>query len=247
MSTSKVALVTGAAKRIGAEIALVLHRAGFNIVLHYNTSVKEAEILCNSMNRERQNSASIVHADLSVFSMIAPLVQQAAQRWGYLDVLVNNASRFYPSTIEQVTEKMWNDLFDSNLKSLFFLSQAAVPFLKARRGCIINLTDIHGERPLRDYSLYCMTKAGVIMLTKSLAKELAPYVRVNGISPGAILWPESDSVLDESMQQHILKKIPLGRTGSPVDIAQAILFLVRDADYITGQVIAVDGGRLLSG
>src|SRR3990167_1122538 len=247
MQSPKVALITGAARRIGAEIATLLHAAGMRVVIHYHALKTQAEQLCQQLNHQRPNSAFALAADLSQVSHLVPLVQQAAEKWERLDVLINNASRFYPTQFGKATEDQWNDLFDSNLKSLFFLSQAAAPWLAAHQGCIVNLTDIHGDRPLRDYSVYCLTKAGVLMLTKVLAKELGPLVRVNGVSPGAIIWPEGQSELSEEVKQQILDKVPLATTGALTDIAKAVLFLVRDAGYVTGQIIAVDGGRLLSG
>src|SRR3990167_6737697 len=245
--SKKVALITGAARRIGAEIAIKLHGAGMCVVVHYHTSQQAAQQLCQRLNQQRPDSAWAVQADLSQTAHLALLVQQAVEKWGRLDVLVNNASRFYPTRFGKITEEQWQDLFDSNLKSVFFLSQAAAPLLTMNQGCIVNLTDIHGDRPLRDYSVYCLTKAGVLMLTKVLAKELGPLVRVNGVSPGAIIWPEGQSELSEEVKQQILDKVPLATTGALTDIAKAVLFLVRDAGYVTGQIIAVDGGRLLSG
>jgi len=246
--TPAVALITGAARRIGAEIAKKLHATGMNIILHYNTSKNAAKNLCEELNSQRKNSAIILSADLtSSVDKLNNFIQLAAKSFGRLDVLVNNASTFYPSKIGQVDEAMWEDLFATNLKAPFFLAQAAKPFLKKTKGCIINICDIHGEKPLRDYAVYCTAKSGLITLTKALAKEFAPQIRVNGVSPGAIIWPEGESKLTASQKKMILKKIPLARHGSSSDIAETVCFLVQDATYVTGQIWAVDGGRLLGG
>ncbi len=236
-----VALVTGGARRIGAEIVKRLHGAGFNIVLHYRHSADIAHALANSLNQTRANSIKLVSADLTCAAALRELAEQAKQAWGRLDTLINNASAFYPTPLGSATEAEWDDLMSSNLKAPFFLAQALADELKKNRGCIINLVDIHAERPLKNHPIYCAAKAGNQMLVKSLARELAPEVRVNGIAPGAILWPEQES--DTAAQQDILAKVPLQMTGSPADIARTVLFLVKDAPYITGQIIAVDGGR----
>jgi pteridine reductase len=245
---NKVALITGSARRIGAELARVLHAEGMNIVLHYHASEEAAIQLCETLNQKRAHSAVILAADLHDTDSVNALAQQAAQVWKRLDVLVNNASRYYRTLFGEVTEYAWNDLVDSNLKAVFFLSQSAAPFLAAHQGCIVNITDIHGERPLRDYSVYCISKSGLLMLTKLLAKELGPSsVRVNAVSPGAILWPEGENTLSEKDKQKIIKRTALLRSGGADDIAKAVLYFVRDADYVTGQVLSIDGGRLLSG
>lgn len=244
-STPKVALVTGAARRVGAEIATVLHEAGFNLVLHFNRSGDEAQALCNTMNESRADSAMAIQADLRDQAAIEHLAKTAREQWQRLDVLVNNASSFFPTPVGDITESDWNDLFDTNVKAPLFLSQALAATLKQNHGSIINLADIHAERPLSGHPVYCSAKAANVMLTKSLAKELAPDVRVNGIAPGAILWPENDGELDEASKAKILKKIALKRIGDPRDIARTIRFLVTDAPYITGQIVAVDGGRSL--
>ncbi|MDR3491056.1 MAG: pteridine reductase [Gammaproteobacteria bacterium] len=242
---TKVALVTGAARRIGAEIAETLHTAGMNVVLHYHTSQQEAESLSAKLNKKRSDSAIFLQADLTQMTALNELVSQAAAKWGSLDVLVNNASEFYTTELSQVTVAEWDDLMSCNLKAPFFLSLAARPYLKMQKGCIVNIADIHGERPMRDYSIYCISKAGLMMVTKALAKELGPDVRVNAVSPGAIMWPEGENSLTEKVKQKIIERTALQRAGAANEIAKAVLYLVRDADYVTGQVLAVDGGRSL--
>lgn len=244
-NNQKVVLITGAARRIGAAIARILHQADMNVVVHYNTSCHEAEELCQELNAERTHSAIAIRSDLSDVASIPMLIEQAFKTWGRLDVLVNNASRFYKTFVGDVSEKDWDDLLTNNLKSPFFLAQAAAPFLKKYHGCIINITDIHAERPVRDYPVYCISKAGLIMLTKTLAKELGPEIRVNAVSPGAILWPEGENSLSDSIKQKIVQRTLLERAGQSGDIAKAVLYFVKDADYVTGQILAVDGGRSL--
>lgn len=241
----KVALITGAARRIGAEIAKTLHEQGMNIVLHYNVSEEEAVILANDLNAVRANSAIALRADLLDMESAKILVKEAGQHWQRLDVLVNNASRFYRTPIQEVTDYAWEDLINSNLKAPFFLAQAARPLLDHHKGVIINITDIHAERPLRDYSVYCISKSGLLMMTKALAKELGPNIRVNAVAPGAILWPEGENTLSDKEKQKIISQTSLGRAGSAKDIAKAVLFFVRDGDYVTGQILDVDGGRKL--
>lgn len=241
----KVALVTGGARRVGAEIARTLHAAGMNVVLHYNASEEDALQLCDQLNHLREKSAVIARAALHEPESDKMLVDQATAAWGRLDVLVNNASRFYRTLLGNVTNYAWEDLMSSNLKAPFFLAQAAAPALSATNGCIVNITDIHGERPLRDYSVYCLTKSGLLNMTKVLAKELGPTVRVNAVSPGAIIWPEGENTLSDEEKNKIVKETVLKRAGEPADIARAVLFFVRDADYVTGQVLDVDGGRTL--
>jgi pteridine reductase len=242
---SKVALITGAARRIGAEIARKLHGNGMNIVLHYNASEEEAVSFSEELNKIRDHSAVAIRADLLESESVKLLVQQATEIWHRLDVLVNNASRFYRTSMGKVTEYAWDDLIDSNLKAPFFLAQAAAPILAASQGCIVNITDIHAERPLTDYSVYCISKNGLLTMTKILAKELGPLIRVNAVSPGSILWPEGKNTLSDVEKQKIIEQTALKRGGSPEDIAKAVLFFVRDADYVTGQVLDVDGGRKL--
>jgi pteridine reductase len=236
------ALVTGAAKRIGAVVASTLHAAGANVAIHYNRSATEAEQLAASLNRARAKSAFTVTADMLDITAVEGLAAQVLERTGgRLDVLVNNASNFYPTPIGTITLEQWDDLVGSNLKAPLFLSQALVPPLRAARGVIVNIVDVHSQRPLRDHPVYGAAKAGLAMLTRSLAKDLGPDVRVNGVSPGAILWP--DEGMSDALRAAIIKQTALKRSGEPEDIAAAVLFLVRDAPYVTGQIIAVDGGR----
>lgn len=241
--SSKTALITGAARRIGAEIARSLHGAGYNIALHHLRSQGEAQALADELNRARADSARLVQADLRRSEQLAPLVERSAGFWGGLDVLVNNASRFYPTPLGEVTETQWDELLEGNLKAPFFLCQAAAPHLRTRGGCIVNIVDIHAERGLEGYPVYSITKAGLAAMTRFLARELGPDIRVNGVAPGAILWPEQP--MDEARQAEILSRIPVRRIGDPGDIARAVLFFVRDAPYVTGQILAVDGGRSL--
>lgn len=235
------ALVTGAAKRIGASIAAKLHAAGANVAIHYFNSAEPAQALAATLNRTRPDSSLAIGADLRDRAVLETLVDTVTAHAGRLDVLVNNASSFYPTPLASVTETQWQDLIDSNLKAPLFLSQAALPHLKTANGVIVNIVDVHSQRPLRDHPVYGAAKAGLAMLTRSLAKDLGPDIRVNGVSPGAILWPESG--LEENVRNSIVRQIPLRRPGEPDDIAAAVLFLVRDAPYVTGQIIAVDGGR----
>ncbi len=237
----KVALITGAARRIGAAIATTLHRDGANIAVHYRKSSADAEALAARLNAERPDSAALFQTDLNDTDALPVLVEKVVAWHGTLDVLVNNASSFYPTPPGEITQAHWDDLVGSNLKAPLFLSQAALPALREARGAIINLIDVHAQRPLRNHTVYGSAKAGLAMLTRSLAKDLAPDVRVNGVSPGAILWPESG--MDDATRETILKQIPLARPGQPEDIAGCVLYLVRDATYVTGQIIAVDGGR----
>lgn len=239
----KVVLITGAAHRIGATTAKLLHLNGMNIVLHYRGSRKQAQDLQKELNGLRENSVILIQADLHITNGLPALIEESLKAWGRLDVLVNNASSFYPTLIGKATEENWDDLIGSNLKAPFFLSQAAAPHLKKTNGCIINIIDIHAERPLKTFSIYSMAKAGLAMMTKSLACELGPEIRVNGVAPGAILWPEN---LDEVNKQRIVSRTFLKRQGEPNDISKTILYLIKDADYVTGQIIAVDGGRSLN-
>lgn len=240
-----VALITGAARRIGATIAKYLHEAGYNLILHYRNSSDHCEQLCESLNQQRSDSAAALQADLCDISAVENLGKQAQQQWNRLDALVNNASSFYPTPVGGISLKDWQNLLGTNLQAPLFLSQACAPALKESKGCIVNIADIHGERPLSGYTVYCLAKAGNIMLTKSLAKELAPEIRVNGIAPGTILWPENEAALNEDVQELILKRIALGKVGDPADIAKTVKFLLMEAPYITGQILAVDGGRNL--
>ncbi len=235
------ALVTGAGRRIGAEIVRTLHGAGANVAIHYFRSAAPADELASELNAVRADSALAAGGDLRDIAAIRTLVDAVTSRTGRLDVLVNNASTFYPTPLGTVTETQWNDLIDANLKAPLFMSQAALPHLRASRGVIINIVDVHSQRPLRDHTVYGPAKAGLAMLTRTLAKDLGPEIRVNGVSPGAILWPEEG--MPEKIQQSIVAQVPLKRAGEPSDIAATVLFLVRDAPYISGQIIAVDGGR----
>lgn len=237
----QVALVTGSARRIGARIVETLHDAGARVVIHYRGSETEAEALAGRLNAIRADSAMTVQADLLDIASLPDLVNAALAWGGRLDVLVNNASTFYPTPVGEITEAHWNDLMGTNLKVPLFLSQAAVPALRETRGSIVNLVDIHSTRPLKDHHVYGPAKAGLAMLTRGLAKDLGPEIRVNGVSPGAILWPEDG--MSGDTKQSILDQIPLARAGDPADIAGCVLYLVRDAGYVSGQIIAVDGGR----
>jgi len=241
---TKTALITGAARRIGAEIARTLHQNGFNIVLHYHKSFDEAEALATALNAERHNSVKLLQGDIRDINNMPEFVNEAVSAWGQLDVLVNNASSFYRTPFGSVTESDWDELHASNVKSAFFLAQAAYPFLQKTKGNIINIIDIHAKKPMREYSAYCVAKAGLLMATLSLAKEMAPEVRVNGVAPGSIVWPEGENTLTENIKQHILERIPLARHGEASDIAKAVLFLAQST-FITGEIISVDGGRSL--
>jgi pteridine reductase len=239
----KVALVTGGAQRIGAVVARALHREGMNIALTYRSSRTEAEALGEELNMQRPRSVRLFQCDLLVIKVLPRLVERVIATFGRLDALVNNASTFYPTFLGSITEADWDDLIGTNLKAPLFLTQAAAPHLAACRGAVVNISDIHGVRPLKQHAVYCAAKAGVIMLTKSLARDLGPEVRVNSVAPGAILWPEHG--LDELSKQRILSRTALRRQGTPEDVARATLFLLRDAVYTTGDVIYVDGGQLL--
>ncbi|MGB5256961.1 MAG: pteridine reductase [Woeseiaceae bacterium] len=237
----KVVLVTGAARRIGAAIVTRLHENGAAVAIHYRSSSQDADRLAARLNKQREGSAATFQADLLDVAAIEPLVSAVVEWRGRLDALVNNASTFYPTPVGSITEADWDDLMGSNLKAPLFLSQAAAPELERRNGAIVNIVDIHSQRPLRNHAVYGPAKAGLAMLTRSLAKDLAPQIRVNGVSPGAILWPEDG--LSDAAQQSILRQVPLQRPGDPDDIAACVLYLLSDAAYVTGQVIAVDGGR----
>lgn len=239
----KCALITGAARRIGAVIAAQLHAAGADVGIHYRGSAAEARALADALNSKRPGSAKVFQANLVAATESVELVSAMLEWCGHLDVLVNNASSFFPTPLGSITEAQWEELMGCNLKAPLFLSQAAGPSLRARHGCIINIIDIHAQRPLRDHAVYGASKAGLAMLTRSLAKELAPEVRVNGVSPGAIMWPEGG--MSETTRDSIIAQIPLGRSGSPEDIAGCVLYLATAAPYVTGQIMAIDGGRSL--
>jgi pteridine reductase len=241
--TGKVALITGGARRVGAEIARTLHAHGMQLVIHYRSSKDDAHALQLELEQRRPKSVALVKGDLLKVAQLPGIVEEAVAAFGRLDALVNNASSFYPTPVGAATEEQWDDLIGTNLKAPFFLAQAAAPHLKKTHGCIVNIADIHADRPIKRYPIYCMAKAGVVMLTKSLARELAPEVRVNAVAPGTIMWPEGEAEVSEAQKQEMLARIPLRRSGSPDDIARTALFLIRDAGYINGQVIAVCGGR----
>lgn len=244
MSKPKVVMITGAARRVGAEMVIHLHQAGMSIVLHYRSSSKDATALADSLNAQRVDSVKLLKGDLKNYQNIPNLITQGISLFGHIDALINNASSFYPTDLKDITEEIWEDLVGVNLKAPLYLTQALATELKKNKGCIINIVDIHGDRPLKDYSVYSIAKAGLIMFTKSMARELAPEIRVNGIAPGAIMWPEEQHY--EGMHQQIIERTALKREGSPQDIADTALFLIEHANYITGQIIAVDGGRTLS-
>ena len=238
--TGKTVLITGGARRVGAAIGRALHGAGANLVVHYRNSAKDAESLVGELNAARPKSAASFQADLLDLEKLHELSGYAVGRFGGLDVLVNNASTFYPTPIGKITPQHWDDLMGSNLKAPLFLSQTAAPALRKRHGLILNIVDIHSLRPLRDYTVYCVAKAGLHMLTRSLAKELGPEIRVNGISPGPVMWPEHG---DDSGREKIIQRTILQKMGAPEDIARTALFFATQAPFITGQILAVDGGR----
>lgn len=238
----KAVLVTGAGKRVGEAIARELHAAGARLILHYRNARQAAENLAHSLDAQRPGSALSVQADLLDRPQLEHLLALAVERFGRLDALVNNASSFYPTPVGMIDENMWDDLIGSNFKSPLFLTQAAAPHLRKTQGAVVNITDIHAERPLKGYALYCAAKAGLLGLTRALAVDLAPDIRVNAIAPGPILWPD-DGQFASPERQAIVAHTLLKREGSPQDIARSVLFLLRDAPYITGQVINVDGGR----
>lgn len=239
---SKVALITGGARRVGAGTVRELHAHGWNILLHYRNSAADAEALAAELNAVRPASAALFQLDLTETARLPELVQAALKRFGRLDALINNASSFYSTPVGQITEIAWDDLIGSNLKAPLFLAQAAAAELAKTGGCIVNIADIHVERPLAGFPVYTIAKAGVAALTRSLARELAPQVRVNAIAPGVNLWPENETDFDAAERARILATIPLGRNGEPQDIAQAIRFLL-EAPYLTGVILPVDGGR----
>ncbi len=239
----KNVLITGAARRIGAACARMLHRQGCNIFLHYRSSKKQALQLSQELNNIRVGSAEIVQANLLKVGELDLLVEKVTSTWGHLDVLINNASAFYPQPIKDVTEQDWDELLGSNLKAPFFLAQKFSELLAENKGCIVNIIDIHAERGLKGYPVYSIAKAGLASMTKVLAKELGPDIRVNAVSPGAVLWPEAE--MSEQQKAEIIQRVALKRTGCPEDIAKAVSFLVDDAPYVTGQIITVDGGRTL--
>ncbi|MDD4915350.1 MAG: pteridine reductase [Methylococcales bacterium] len=239
----KNVLITGAARRIGAGCARLLHSSGWRVILHYHSSVEQAIQLRDELNAIRKNSATAIKADLLNMAELTDLASLACQTWNGLDALVNNASQFQPGQLGRISETDWEQSINSNLKAPFFLSQLLAPALTARNGCIVNLVDIHAENGLAGYPVYSISKAGLTGMTRCLAKELAPAIRVNAVAPGAILWPETG--MNEAQKAEILQKVALQRCGSVADIAKAVQFLICDADYITGQILTVDGGRHL--
>ncbi|MFT5395643.1 MAG: pteridine reductase [Gammaproteobacteria bacterium] len=239
---NKTALITGAAKRIGAAIAEQLHSSGMNVIIHYNSSAKEAHELVKRLNGMRRDSAIMIQANLEHKEYYSALIDAALEFKGGLDVLINNASAYYPTSLGSLDDQQWNELINTNLKAPLFLSQLAAKSLRSNKGCIINITDIHANRPLRSHSVYSISKAGLVMLTQSLAKEMAPAIRVNAISPGVIMWPDD---IEEDKKNEILNETMMKRTGNVEDITKAVLFLIKDADYITGQILNIDGGRTL--
>ena len=242
-ATHPVALVTGSARRLGAAIARGLHAAGYDLALHCHDSRIDRDALAAELEAARAGSTLALQADLADFDRLPELVAATVGRFGRLDALVNNASAFFPTPLGEATPAHWDALFGANARAPFFLSQAAAPHLRAARGAIVNLADIHGERPLRDHAVYGMSKAALLYLTRALALELAPDVRVNAISPGAILWPDAGK--PEAAKSAVLSRTPLGRTGRPEEIAEAVRWLLGDATYTTGQVLRLDGGRML--
>jgi pteridine reductase len=242
----KTVLVTGGAKRVGAAICRCLHAAGANIVIHYRSSLYEALALRAELNEQRADSAFCVQADLLDIASLKALIAEAIQHFGHLDALVNNASSFYATPLAELDETQWMDLVGTNLKAPLFLAQAAAPELRRRHGCIINIADIHAERPMHGHLLYSVAKAGLAALTRGLAQEMAPQVRVNAVAPGVIVWPEGEAWQNEDQRRKIVAHTLLKREGEPDDIAKAVKFLMCDAPYITGQVISVDGGRSIN-
>ncbi len=241
----KVVLITGGAKRVGAATCRRLHAAGANLMLHYRVSAGEARLLQAELNHQRKDSVALIQADLLDIAKLPAMVEQTVQSFGRLDALVNNASSFFQTPVGEITAAAWEDLIGTNLRAPLFLSQAAAPALKKSQGAIVNITDIHAERPLKNYVVYSVAKAGLVGLTRSLARELAPEVRVNAIAPGPILWPDDES-FDELSRQRIISQTPLKREGTPEDIAKAVHFLLAEATYVTGETINVDGGRLVA-
>jgi pteridine reductase len=239
-----VALITGAARRVGAQIAHGLHAAGYDLVLHYRNSRSEMDALVAELDAVRGDSTLALSMDLANTKKLSGLVEACIRRFGRLDALINNASTFFATPIGATTPALWDELFASNARAPFFLSQAAAPHLKKARGSIVNIVDIYAERPLPGYPVYCMAKAALAMMTQTLAKELAPEVRVNAVAPGAVLWPESGKAYAD--QQELIARTPLQRAGTPKDVAAAVLFLLRDAKFTTGQILRVDGGRALA-
>jgi pteridine reductase len=244
--TNKVVLITGGAKRVGATICRMLHATGMNLMIHYKNSLNEARALQAELNLQRPNSVSIIQGDLLNIASLPNLIAETIQQFGHLDVLINNASTYYASEIGDIDETKWLDLMGSNLKAPLFLSQAAAGELRKNNGCIINITDMHVERPKKGYVVYSVAKAGLVTLTKSLAYELGPEVRVNAVAPGPVQWPENNPQFDEVYRQRVINQTLLKRVGEAEDVAKAVKFLIADAPFVTGHVLAVDGGRSLN-
>lgn len=239
----KAVLVTGGAKRVGAAICRRLHEAGAHLAIHFRSSEEEALVLQNELNGLRPKSVFVFQADLLDLHALPQLVHKVIEKFGRLDALVNNASSFYATPLEDIDEQQWHDLFGTNLKAPLFLAKAAAAELRRRHGCIVNIADIHADRPMHGHLLYSTAKAGLVALTKGLAQEMAPQVRVNAVAPGVIVWPENEAWMDEEQRRKIVAHTLLKREGEPDDIAHTVQFLVNDAPYITGQIISVDGGR----
>ncbi|HEV2680387.1 MAG TPA: pteridine reductase [Rhodanobacter sp.] len=239
-----VALITGAGRRVGAVIARALHTAGYDLALHYRRSADDARALADELEQQRASSTLLLQAELAELSALPIMIEQLLAHYGRLDALVNNASAFYPTPLGTATPQQWNELFASNAQAPFFLSQAAIPALRVARGGIVNLIDIYAERPLAEHPLYCMAKAALAAMTRSMALDLGPDIRVNGVAPGAVMWPSDGKPYAD--QQAMLARTPLQRGGTPDDVAGAVLWLLRDAPFVTGQIIRIDGGRTLS-
>jgi pteridine reductase len=238
----RIVLITGGARRVGAAICRRLHAGGANVMLHYRESAGEARLLQAELNHVRADSVALIQADLLDLNKLPAVIDQTLQTFGRLDALVNNASSFFPTPVGDITSQAWDDLIGTNLRAPLFLAQAATPALRKTQGAIVNIADIHAERPLKNFVVYSIAKAGLIGMTRSLARELAPEVRVNAVAPGPILWPD-DASFDELSRQRIISHTPLKREGEPDDIAKAVHFLIADATYVTGETISVDGGR----
>lgn len=243
---NKVVLITGGAKRVGAAICKELHAQGAQLMIHYNTSTTEARALQAELNLIRSDSVAIIQGDLLNIDALPKLVEETVNQFGKLDVLINNASTYYPTEIGKINEANWQDLMGSNLKAPIFLTQAAATELRKSHGCVVNITDMHVERPKKGYIVYSVAKAGLVTLTKSLAHELSPEVRVNAVAPGPVQWPEGNPQFDEVYRQRVINQTLLKRVGDPEDVAKAVKFLIYDAPFITGHVLAVDGGRSLN-
>lgn len=244
IANAPIALITGAARRIGAEIARRLHGEGYRVIIHCRHSREDGEALVTSLNHNRADSAYLVQADLTNMDQVSALADEITEAFGDIHLLVNNASSFYPTPLGDSNQQQWDDLINSNLRAAYFLTQSLSHGLKRNSGAVINLVDIHSQRGLPTYPIYSIAKAGVEMMVKVLAKDLAPNVRINGVSPGPILWPEAEAALSDAAKEEIMQKTPLRRSGNPEDIADAVYFLAH-APFITGQVLAVDGGRSL--